>query len=89
MREFDCALQGSAPLKISPDFEMGLPGLSSTSGLERVCFLDMEKLHKRTHPTAWQDWKHDHWLAHAAFGLCLVALVAWLVILYRGYAVDF
>jgi hypothetical protein len=46
-------------------------------------------LGKRTRPTAWHDRKHDHWLAQAAFGLCLGAFVGWLVLLYRGYSVDF
>jgi hypothetical protein len=57
--------------------------------LKAYLFLDMETLRKRTSPSAWQDWKRDHWLAQAAFGLCLVALAGWLVMLYRGYSVDF
>jgi hypothetical protein len=52
-------------------------------------FLDMETLRKRTSRTAWQDWKQDHWLAQAAFGLCLVALAVSLVVLYEGYPIAF
>jgi hypothetical protein len=52
-------------------------------------FLDMETLRKRTSRTAWQDWKQDHWLAQAAFGLCLLALAVWLVVLYQGYQIAF
>jgi hypothetical protein len=26
-------------------------------------FLDMVALRERSRRTAWQDWKHDHWLA--------------------------
>jgi uncharacterized membrane protein YhdT len=47
----------------------------------------METLHERTRRTGWQDRKQDHWLAQVAFGLCLLALAVWLVVLYRGYLV--
>jgi len=49
----------------------------------------MEMLRKRTRTIAWHDRGHDQWLAQAAFGLCLGALVGWLVLLSRGYSVDF
>jgi len=58
-------------------------------GIRAGIFFDMEALRKRTRQTAWQEWKHDHWLAQAAFGLCLLALAGWLVVLYHGYANDF
>lgn len=45
-------------------------------GIRAGIFFDMEALRERTRHTAWQEWKQDHWLAQAAFGLCLLALAA-------------
>ena len=50
-------------------------------------FFGMVELRKRARRMARQDWKQDHWLLQVAFGLCLVALAIWLVVLYRGYPI--
>jgi hypothetical protein len=44
-------------------------------------------LHKRTCRMARQDFKQEHWLLQIGFGLCLVALAIWLVVLYGGYVI--
>jgi uncharacterized membrane protein YesL len=48
----------------------------------------MMTLRKPARRTAWQEWKKDHWLARAAFGLFLVTLAVWLVVLHLGYVVG-
>ena len=44
----------------------------------------MVMLRKRPQRSVWQDWRNDHRLWQAAFGLFLTALAVWLVALYRG-----
>lgn len=47
----------------------------------------MVALRKRTRRMARQDFKQDHWLLQVGFGLCLVALTIWLVVLYGDYVI--
>jgi hypothetical protein len=47
----------------------------------------MVALRKRTRRIPGRDFKQDHWLLQVAFGLCLVALAIWLVVLYGGYVI--
>ena len=53
----------------------------------RLDFVQAYLLRMRTRRATRRIGNQDHWLLCVAFGLCLVALAIWLVVLYRGYPI--
>ena len=82
----DCATQKIERVKDISKFRDQFSWLDTRLGFLKAYLPDMVTLHKPTRRAAWQD--QDHWLARAAFGVCLVALAVWLLVLYLGYAVG-
>jgi hypothetical protein len=82
-----CALQASSAVKDIRKFQDYSIGVTLDLISYKGILSGMVALLKRTRQMARQDFKQDHWLLRVAFGLCLVALAIWLVVLYGGYVI--
>lgn len=82
-----CAPQDAGAVKDVYKFQDRSTGVALDLISYKRILSGMVALRERTGGVARLDRKKDHWLLQAVFGLCLVALVIWLVALYRGYVI--
>ena len=80
-------MQASSAVKDVRKFQDYGVGVTLNSLSPMGILSGMVALRKRTRRMARQDFKQDRWLLQVAFGLCLVALAIWLVVLYGGYVI--